>query len=395
MEINERKTAITGVGQSEVGRPVKGKTALALTVEASLSAIKDAGLRPEDIDGIATWPGEVAHAPGISPVGVTRLKEALGLKLNWFAGGGEAPGQFGSIFNACAAVALGLANHVVCFRTLYEASTQTAGRRASVIGTGSPRIAGRYQWQVPFRAMSGTNWMSMFAQRHFHEYGTTREQMAQIALNARKNAALNPKAIYRKPLTMEDYLSARMISSPLCLNDCDVPIDGSTAIIISRADVAKDMRKPPLRIEAIGSAAHGRDSWDQFDDLTTMAARDVGKMLWSRTDLRPSDVDVAGIYDGFSFLTMAWLEALQFCGKGESGPFIEGGSRIARDGELPLNTDGGQLSAGRLHGYGLLHEVCRQLWGECGERQVKGSPEVGISAAGGGPLAGAMLITRL
>jgi acetyl-CoA acetyltransferase len=116
-------------------------------------------------------------------------------------------------------------------------------------------------------------------------------------------------------------------------------------------------------------------------------------MLWRRTQLRPADVDVAELYDGFSFLTLAWLEALGFCGKGESGPFVEGGARIALDGELPLNTQGGQLSGGRLHGYGFLHEACVQLWGEGGERQVPGSPQVAVAAAGGGPLAGCLLLT--
>jgi acetyl-CoA acetyltransferase len=125
-----------------------------------------------------------------------------------------------------------------------------------------------------------------------------------------------------------------------------------------------------------------------------MAARDAGAMLWERTDLRPADVDLANLYDGFSFITMSWLEALGFCGKGESGPFIEGGKRIARDGEIPINTGGGQLSGGRLHGYGLLHESCLQLWGEGGERQVPGDPRVAVAAAGGGPLAGCLLLTR-
>jgi acetyl-CoA acetyltransferase len=128
-----------------------------------------------------------------------------------------------------------------------------------------------------------------------------------------------------------------------------------------------------------------------------MASRDAGAALWANTELRPGDVDVAELYDGFSFLTMAWLEALGFCGKGEGGPFVEGGSRIALDGELPLNTNGGQLSSGRLHGYGFLHEACIQLWGEGADRQVTRPggrrPEVAVAAAGGGPLAGAMLLT--
>ncbi|MBV8160526.1 MAG: thiolase family protein, partial [Acidimicrobiia bacterium] len=229
---------------------------------------------------------------------------------------------------------------------------------------------------------------------HFHEYGTTREQLAQIALNARKNAALNPKAIYREPMTMDDYLSVRMITTPFCLYDCDVPADGSTAFVVSRADASADLRQAPVHVEAVGSAIHGRPSWDQWDDLTTMALRDAAAMLWSRTELTPADVGVAELYDGFSFITVAWLEALGFCKKGEGGPYVEGGGRIATDGELPLNTHGGQLSAGRLHGYGFLHEACVQLRGEGGDRQVRRRPEVAVAAAGGGPLGGCLLLTR-
>jgi acetyl-CoA acetyltransferase len=128
--------------------------------------------------------------------------------------------------------------------------------------------------------------------------------------------------------------------------------------------------------------------------MTTMSARDAGAHLWSRTDLTPADVDIAELYDGFSFLTMVWLEALGFCGRGESGPFIDGGGRIAREGELPLNTNGGQLSAGRLHGFGFLHEALVQLRGEGGARQVPRQPEVAVVANGGGPIAGCMLLTR-
>ena len=199
-------------------------------------------------------------------------------------------------------------------------------------------------------------------------------------------------------MTLDDYLSVRMISTPLCLYDCDAPADGSTAIIVSAADTAPDLARPPVRVEAVGTALHGRPSWDQFDDLTTMALRDAAAMMWDRTDLSPADVDVAELYDGFSFITLAWLEALGFCAKGEGGPFIDGGERIARDGVLPLNTQGGQLSGGRLHGYGFLHEACTQLWGEGGDRQVvRGGgrlPEVAVAAAGGGPLGASLLLTR-
>lgn len=172
-----------------------------------------------------------------------------------------------------------------------------------------------------------------------------------------------------------------------------MPVDGSVAVIVSHLDTAPGLRRPPVRIEAVGTALHGRDSWDQRTDVTTMGASDAAEMMWRRTALTPADVDVAQLYDGFSYLALAWLEALGFCPHGEGARFIEGGKRIARDGELPLNTAGGQLSGGRLHGFGLLHEACVQLWGEAGARQVPGAT-VAVAAAGGGPLGSCLLLTR-
>jgi acetyl-CoA acetyltransferase len=254
------------------------------------------------------------------------------------------------------------------------------------------------QWTLPYAIPSAAPWIAMFASAHFAKYGTTREQMAWIALNARKNAALNPNAIYTDPMTMDDYLSVRMISSPFGLYDCDAPCDGATAVIVSRRERAKDMPNRPLRVEAVGARIDGRPSWDQFDDLTAMPNRAAGKQLWERTELKPADVQMAQLYDGFSWLTMSWLEALGLCGEGESGSFIDGGANIAREGKLPLNTHGGQLSSGRLHGYGFLHEACVQLRGEGGDRQVVRPggrrPVVAVAAAGGGPLAGCLLLTR-
>ena len=396
--IGERRAVLSGVGQSDIGRRLY-RDPLELTVDACLAAIADAGLTPADIDGIATYPGAQDSPAGFSGAGVTDVQEALRLNLSWYGGGLELPSQLGAVINAILAVSAGLARHVVCFRTVFEGSAQgTKGRAAVMPGgenrSGGFRAAGFMEWLLPFSAPSAAVWIAMFANRHFHEYGTTREQLAQIALNARRNATVNPKAIYRDPLTMDDYLSARMISSPLCLFDCDVPCDGGTAMIVSRRDATPDLRKPPISVEAVGTAFHGRPGWDQYYDLTTMACQDAGTQLWERTDLRPSDVQLAEMYDGFSFITMCWLEAMQFCGRGESGPFVEGGQRIAREGQLPLNTQGGQLSAGRLHGFGFLHEACVQLWGEGGERQVPGDPEIGVACAGGGPLAGALLLTR-
>jgi acetyl-CoA acetyltransferase len=394
--IGERTVCITGIGQSDVGRRLN-REPMDLTLDACLDAIADAGLTRDDIDGLSTYPGNMETPPGFSGAGITDVQDALRLNLNWYAGGLEFASQLGAVINAIAAVSCGLATHVLCFRTVWEATAQGSKGRAAVQpggGGGSYRASGFMQWALPFAAPSAAIWIAMMARRHFHEFGTTREQLAQIAINARRNAGLNPKAIYRDPMTLDDYFAARMITDPFCLFDCDAPADGSTAVIVSRADAVAGLRREPLKIEAVGSALHGRPSWDQWDDLTTMALRDAAKMMWQRTDLRPADVDVAELYDGFSFITMAWLEALGFCGHGEGGPFVEGGARIALDGEIPVNTHGGQLSAGRLHGFGFLHEACVQLWGEGGERQVGGNPEVAIAAAGGGPLAGCLLLTR-
>jgi acetyl-CoA acetyltransferase len=398
LEHLERRAVISGAGQSDVGRRLF-RDPLELTVDACLAAIADAGLTPAEIDGLSTYPGGGGGPQGFNGASLMEVHDALRLNLNWFSGGLERPGQLAAVIDACLAVACGLATHVLCYRSVWEGSAQGSGGRAAVMPGGSnraapPRAEGFMEWTLPFGAPSAAPWIAMFAQRHFHEFGTTREQLAQIALNARKNAALNPKGIYRDPMTMDDYMAARMIASPFCLFDCDVPCDGATAVIVSRVDTAPDLRRPPIQVEAVGTALHGRPSWDQFDDLTTMACRDAGAQLWTRTDIKPSDVQLAEMYDGFSFITLAWLEAMRFCGKGEGGPFIEGGHNIALDGRLPLNTNGGQLSSGRLHGFGFIHEACVQLWGEAGDRQVPNGPEVGVACAGGGPLAGALLLTH-
>ena len=218
-------------------------------------------------------------------------------------------------------------------------------------------------------AYSAANWLALHARRHMHLYGTTKEQLGWLAVNSRRNAALNPRAAFRDPLTMDDYLSARMISNPFGLLDCDVPVDGSVAFVVSTADAAPDCDHP-VRVEACGGSL-GLGGWDQRSDYPKMASAEAAAEMWSRTDLKPADVDVAELYDGFTFLTIAWLEALGFCGDGEAGPFVEGATRIALEGSLPLNTYGGQLSAGRMHGNWVLHEACLQLRGEAAQRQVE------------------------
>lgn len=391
--VGEKSTAITGIGTSEIARP-SAKSALQLTLDAALEAISDAGLGPDDIDGISTYPGIIPDSSGLSAVGTHELRLALGLKPNWYSGSKETSGQLGAVFNAVAAVAAGYARHVLVFRTITEASARAVHPGATAIGGGKARVAGVHEWTTPFGAVSAAVWFALYAQRHFHEYGTRPEQLAQVALNARRNACRNPKAIYRTPLSMDQYMDARMISTPLRIYDCDVPVDASVAVIVSRIEEAKDLRNPVVRVEAIGSALHARDSWFRPESLTRSA--DAADMMWARTELRPSDVDVAQLYDGFSIHTLLWLEALGFCPRGEGGRFLEGGQRIALDGELPLNTSGGQLSAGRLHGLGFLHEACIQLWGRGGERQVtRKRPRVAVASAGyASGFSGCMLVAR-
>jgi acetyl-CoA acetyltransferase len=399
VEMIERRACITGVGQSEIGRRLH-RDPLELTLDGCLAAIADAGLTTADIDGLSTYPGPMNQPAGFSGAGAYEVMDALRLNCGWYGSGLETSGQLGSVVNACLAVASGLCNHVLCFRSVYEGSAQGDKGRAGVMpgggggGGGAPKMSGFMSWNLVFSAPSAAIWIAMFAQRHFHEYGTTREQLAWIALNARRNAELNPKAIYRDPMSFDDYMAARMISTPFCLYDCDVPCDGATAVIVSRRERARDLRHAPLRVEAVGTRIAGRPSWDQFDDLSAMPNRDAGKQLWTRTDLKPSDVQMAQLYDGFSWITMSWLEALGLCGVGESGPFIEGGERIAREGPLALNTHGGQLSAGRLHGYGFLHEGATQMWGEAGDRQISTPPEIGVIGVGGGNTCGCLLLVR-
>ncbi|HEY4928293.1 MAG TPA: thiolase family protein [Acidimicrobiales bacterium] len=398
----ERRAAITGIGQSAIGRHL-GRSDLDLTIEACLAAVADAGLTRDDIDGLATYPGMGTGTPGFAGPTTPEVQDALRLSLDWHDGGGEGPGQMRALIAACLAVGAGLARHVLVYRTVTESTAQGSGSRQGIGGSGGesggvPRFSGFLQWTLPFGAVSAVNWIALVAQRRMYEFGLTRDQLAQIALNARRNAGRNPTAIYREPMDLDDYLSARMISTPLCLFDCDAPSDGSTAFVVSHRDYAPDAPRPACHVNAVGTALRGRPSWDQFDDMTTMAARDAAASMWERTELTPADVDVAQLYDGFSILAMVWLEAMGFCGRGESGPFVADGSAIALDGVLPINTAGGQLSGGRLHGFGLIHEACVQLRGDGGDRQVARAggraPEVAAVSNGGGPIAGTLLLTR-
>jgi acetyl-CoA acetyltransferase len=393
----ERQAVISGIGQSAVGRRL-GRSALGLTVDAALAAIDDAGLTRADIDGLSTYPGGGFGPAGFAGPSGPEVHDALGLRLSWHDGGMEGPAQLRALVAACLAVSAGLARHVLVYRTVTESTAQGDGHRSGIGGTaggsGAPRFGGPLQWTLPFGAVSAVNWLAMVASRRMHEFGLSREQLGALAVSTRAYAAKNPAAVYRDPLTLEDYLAARMISTPLCLFDCDAPCDGSTALVVSHRSYAAHAPHPVVGVHAVGTALLGRPSWDQFDDMTTMAARDAAASMWGRADVGPDDIDLAQLYDGFSVLALVWLEALGFCGRGESGPFVADAGRIGPGGRLPLNTGGGQLSGGRLHGFGLLHEACLQLRHEAGARQVPGQPELAVVATGGGPLGGCAVLTR-
>ena len=392
----EKDAILSGIGISRIGRRT-GIPGRDLTMEAVRSAIADAGLVPADIDGIATL--------GDTPA--AEVNAELHIEAADCGAGFGTGGLLSPVMSACRAVSERRARHVVVYRTIQmlggtvpvkqdeNAPTPPLARMFDTPeGEPKPAVGAMDDVNdlVAAQAYSAANWLALNCRRHMELYGTTKEQLGWIALNGRRNAALNPLAVYREPMTMADYLGARLVSTPFGLLDCDVPIDGSIAVVVSAAEYGPDCPHRAVRVEAIGGS-DGAGGWFHRDDYPKMAMSNATAQMWSRTGLKPADLDLAELYDGFTYLTLAWLEALGICGDGEGGPFVEGGVRIARDGLLPLNTYGGQLSAGRMHGYWALHEGCLQLRGEAGERQVSQRPEVGVVSVGGGPVAGCMLLT--
>jgi acetyl-CoA acetyltransferase/uncharacterized OB-fold protein len=382
----EHRSVLTGVGRSALGRRLMVDP-LSLAVDACLAAVVDAGLGLEDIDGLSTYPGPVGM--GMSEGGVAAVEEALRLHPTWINGGGELPGPGGAVVAAMLAVASGLCRHVLCFRTVWESSFAAL----RLAGPQGGRASGPSAWRAPFGAISAANWIAMNAHQYLHRYNVPRELLGLIALNGRANAARNPAAIYRDPMTMDDYLSARPITSPFGLYDCDVPCDGSIAVVVSDVATAADRPRPAIRIEAVGTQILERVSWDQGTITHEPQVLGQAAHLWSRTGLRPRDVDLALLYDGFTFNAVSWLEALGFCGFGEAHDWLDDGRRIALGGELPVNPHGGQLSEGRTHGFGFLYEAVQQLRHDAGERQVAGA-DTAVVTSGGGVPSSALLLQR-
>jgi acetyl-CoA acetyltransferase/uncharacterized OB-fold protein len=387
----EERSALTGVGQSRVGRRLMVDP-LSLTVDACLAAVADAGLTLDDIDGLSTYPSRVG-SPGFSEGGIAPLTEALQLRPTWINGAGDTPGQSGAIVAAMLAVASGLCRHVLCYRTLWE-SSYAALVREGRWDQPAARATGMTEFLAPFGAMSAANWIAVQASHYFHRYGGDRTTLGWIAVNARANAARNPEAVYREPFTIDDYLAARLVTTPFGLYDCDVPVDGAVAVIVSAIETAADGPRPPVLVEAVGTQILERLSWDQDTLSHEPQTKGPSRHLWSRTSVRPDEVDVALLYDGFTFNAVSWLESLGFCEPGGARDFIDEGRGIALDGgRLPLNPHGGQLSAGRLHGFGHVREAMLQLRGEAAGRQVPDARTAVVTTGGGAP-GGALLLRR-
>jgi acetyl-CoA acetyltransferase len=363
------KTAIVGTAYSRIARRAD-VTIGVLAVEAIQGALEDAGLTVSDVDGLAVYPDAArlgaGSVDGVDVVGAFYVARMLGLKdqLRWSVQ--MNPSSFAATVIAAAnAVAAGACNHAVVWRAMHN-PVGKFGRFTSDVAEGTREFSAPYGLanNVMSDAMPYSRYMSL--------YGATREHMATFIVNNRLNASANPDSVfYGKPLTKDDYMSCRMIAEPLSLLDCDMPVDGCGAVVVTGADRAKHLKQ--LAAYITGYASNGAEFATSpviTLDSQEQSAGLLGKTLWESCGMRPTDVDMASLYDGFSSLTYIWLEGLGFCKRGEAFEFIQDG-RISIDGQLPLNTSGGSLGMGRLHGTPQVIEAVRQLQGRCGPRQVK------------------------
>jgi len=376
------RTAVVGIGQTAFTRD-SGRSVLSLATEASLAAIADAGLTVDDIDGIVRCEQDT-----VTPF---TLGAALGLNnLAFWADtgpGGVAPCMMMGV--AMGAVLSGQAKAVLAFRSLNGRSEARLG--AAVRTTGREFIGGfgTYdEFYMPYGLLTAGQTFALMARRHMLEYGTTAEQLGAVALACREHANRTPHAqMQSKPLSMDDYLGARTISTPLRLFDFCLESDGACAVVITSAERAKDLAKPPVLIRAVaGGAPPDRRPGMMFpvvtrNDITDLGGRRAGETLWKRAGVGPQEMDIAQLYDCFTISVILQLEAYGFCAKGEGGPFAASGA-IRQGGALPINTGGGHLSEGYVHGMNHIVQAVRQLRGEA-DMQVLGAE---LSLVTGGPL---------
>ncbi|WP_314222280.1 thiolase C-terminal domain-containing protein [Streptomyces zaehneri] len=371
-----RKVAVVGVALSDCGR-VDDATPYTLHAQAARRALADAGLDRSRVDGFAS--------AGLGTLAPVEVADYLGLRPTWV----DSTSVGGSTWEVMAAhaadaIAAGHANAVLLAYGSTARADVKAGRRTGTFAFGG---RGPLQFEVPYGHTLVAKY-AMAARRHMLQYGTTIEQLAEVAVQARANAALNPDAMFRDPVTVDDVLSGPMIADPFTKLHCCLRSDGGAAVLLAAEEYVRDCRTAPVWI--LGTGEHvSHASMSEWDDFTVSPAAVSGRLAFERAGLRPREMDFAQIYDAFTYMTLVTLEDLGFCAKGEGGAFVEKG-RLTLSGALPVNTDGGGLSAQHpgMRGLFLLVEAVRQLRGEGGDRQVRatdgGLPRLGVASGTGG-----------
>jgi acetyl-CoA acetyltransferase len=361
------RAAIVGVAESDLGEVGPGLTPLDLIGQATSRALEDAGLEKEDVDALFSA-SAYYHMPSLS------VGEYLGIRPRYSDATSMGGSSFVShLFHAAAAIDAGLCDVALI---AYGSTQRSAGGR---LVSGSEILP----YEAPYKPRYPVSMYALAASRHMHEYGTTREQLAEVAVAAREWAKLNPKAFVREDLSVKDVLDSRMVSSPLSVLDCCLVTDGGGVVLVTSASRARELRKPPVYVLGAGEA-HWHRNISQMPDLTVSAAAESGPRAYRMAKIGPEDVDVAMLYDAFTINTVLFLEDLGFCEKGEGGAFVSEG-RISPGGELAVNTNGGGLSYNHPGMYGLLLlvEAARQIRGECGERQVADAKVALVHGNGG------------
>ncbi len=376
MDALHKKVAIVGVAESDIGR-VPHKSKFQLSAEASRLALEDAGLSRQDVDGIFTT--IITEGGQFSTL---LMAEYLGITPRYT----DSTSIGGSSFVAYvqhAAMAIATGRCEVALICHGSTNLSDRGGRSGPV-SAAQQVFGPTQFEEPY-GVSTIGSYALAAHRHMYEYGTTSEQLAEIAVATRKWASLNPKAMMRDPITIDDVMNSRVIASPLHLLDCCLVTDAGGAVVLTSLERARDLAKPPIAVLGTGEA-HTHRMISQMPDLTETAAKISGKQAFERAGLTPADIDVAEIYDSFTITVLLTLESLGFCAKGEGGAFVSG-QRTAPGGDFPMNTQGGALSYTHPGMFGIFTviEAVRQLRGECGPRQVPGA-EVALCNGTGGVL---------
>ena len=376
------KCAVTGVGETAYSKN-SGKSVVALQMEASLKAIADAGLKPTDIDGVIPYGNlDVVAEEFITNLGIQDLRFSATTPL----GGASC---VAAIQAAVSALVAGVANHVLIPIGRNGSSGERIGARAAAL----PQFRTIGEFEMPSGNIAPPQIYAHMARRHMEMYGTTSRQLAEIAVTVRSNAILNDNAVMQKPMTIEDHQNSRMISDPLRLFDCCLESDGGAAVVISTTERAKDLAHKPIYIMGVAEGHPDSPSAiTQRPDITTLGTAKAAPRAFGMAGVTPKDIDVAEIYDCFTYIVMCQLEDLGFCKKGEGGDFVSNG-RIALDGELPINTHGGLLSQSHIIGMNHVCELVKQLRGTGGKAQVANA-EVGLVTGYGDMGDGAVAIMR-